>query len=255
MTDAVASEDRPTSSPALSIPPAIVSDLCMDASGFFRAVHCFSTNIDHGFYTTAFRFLVKHRTESSPRRDSPTSIYEWEKLGFVTFHPCAEFFTILCLGIGGSARANLHQRILESKLSVLEAHPLSIHIFILRYTLESFDRAVWSWRDVVRELETSRQHRDFATGQDFHHMHDIARHLIHSTKMLSTALSVVECIVKECDAIDAGSCGRTSSTCLREMHFVSSLMTALLHRSSALERRMENEIALVSVARCTSFIV
>lgn len=224
----------------------------MDASGFFRAAHCHSTDKDPGFYTTAFRFLVKHRTNTSSRRDSPASIYRWEKLGFVTFHPSTKFFTIFCLNIGENARAHLRQEIVESKPFVLTAHPLSIHVLVLRYTIESLDRAVWSWRDVVRELETSRPHRTFATARDFDHMHEIARHLIHSTEMLTTALSVVGCMVKECDVVDIGSGGQTPSACLRELHFISSLMTALLHRSSALEKRMENEIALVSIAKCTS---
>jgi hypothetical protein len=80
-------------------------------------------------------------------------------------------------------------------------------------------------------------------------MHEIARHLIHNTEMLTTALSVVEGMMKECDLTCSGSSDQASSACLRELHFVSSLMKALLHRSSALEKRMENEIALVSISR------
>ncbi|GAB7336821.1 hypothetical protein MBLNU13_g11327t1 [Cladosporium sp. NU13] len=216
----------------------------MNASGFFQAARCGSTDSDAGYYTTAFRFLVKHRKNSPPQRTSSTSIYRWEKLGFTTFHPSPKFFTILCLDVGDDARAHLHQQILGSKLAFLEAHPLSIHLLVLRYILESFDRAVWSWRDVVRELETSRLHRRFATARDFDHMHEIARHLIHSTEMLTTALSVVECMINECEVVSNGSDGQALSACRTELHFVSSLMKALLHRSGALEKRMENEIAL-----------
>jgi len=103
----------------------------------------------------------------------------------------------------------------------------------------------------VRELETSRLHREFATARDFDHMHEIARHLIHGTEMLTTALSVVDCMMEECDLIGSGSNDQASSACLRELRFVSSLMKALLHRSSALEKRMENEIALVSISTYT----
>ena len=104
---------------------------------------------------------------------------------------------------------------------------------------------------MVRELETSRLHRRFATARDFDHMHEIARHLIHSTEMLTTALSVVECMMNECEVTGNGSDGQASSACRRELHFVSSLMKALLHRSGALEKRMENEIALVSITTHT----
>jgi hypothetical protein len=65
--------------------------------------------------------------------------------------------------------------------------------------------------------------------------------------MLTTALSVVECMIYECEVVGDGSDGQALSACRRELHFVSSLMKALLHRSGALEKRMENEIALVSI--------
>lgn len=235
---------------AFNISPEIRSQLCIDASGFFKAGHCDSIDSDAGIYTTAFRFLIKHRTKTLPQRASPASVYSWEKLGFATFHPSsAEFFTILCLDIGDDAQTHLRGQILAGKLSALEAHPLSIHVLLLGYILESFNRAVWSWRDVVRELEMSRLHREFATARDFDHMHEIARHLVHSTEMLTTALSVVECMMNECEVVGSGSDGQALSACRRELHFVSSLMKALLHRSSALEKRMENEIALVSISR------
>jgi hypothetical protein len=80
-------------------------------------------------------------------------------------------------------------------------------------------------------------------------MHEIARHLIHGTEMLTTALSVVECMMNECEVTGSGSDSQASSACRRELHFVMSVMKALLHRSSALEKRMENEIALVSISR------
>jgi hypothetical protein len=222
LANAVLPDGQPTSSQALNIPTAIGSDLCTNASGFFQAARCGSTDSDAGYYTTAFRFLVKHKINTPPQRASSASTYRWEKLGFVTFHPSAKFFTMLCLDIGDDARAHLHRQILRSKLAVLEAHPLSIHLLVLRYTLESFDRAVWSWRDVVRELETSRLHRKFATARDFDHMHEIARHLIHSTEMLTTALPVVECMMEECGLIGSGSSDQASSACLRELRFVSS---------------------------------
>ena len=248
LADAILLDSQQTSPQALSVPPAVGSGLCMDASGFFQAARCGSTDSDAGYYTTAFRFLVKHRINTLPQRASSVSTYRWEKLGSVTFHPSAKFFTMLCLDIGDDARAHLHRQIFGSKLDVLEAHPLSIHLLVLRYTLESFDRAVWSWRDVVRELETSRLHREFATAREFDHMHEVARHLIHSTEMLTTALSVVDCMIEECHLTGSDSSDQASSTCLRESRFVSSLMKALLHRSSALEKRMENEIALVSIS-------
>jgi hypothetical protein len=206
---------------AFNIPSAVRGDLCIDASGFFKAAHCDSSDGDAGCYTTAFRFLIKHSSKTHPRRASAASVYSWERLGFATFHPSAESFTLLCLDIGNDAQTHIRGQILAGKLSVLQAHPLSIHVLVLGYILESFNRAVWSWRDVVRELETSRLHRKSATARDFDHMHEIARHLIHSTEMLTTALSVVDCMINECEIVGSGSDGQALSACLRELHFFS----------------------------------
>jgi hypothetical protein len=222
----------------------------MSASGFFSARHCGSTGVDAGCYTTAFRFLVKHSVNVHPQKASSASsalTYYWEKLDFVTFHPSCKSFTILCFGIEDDAQTHIRRQILESNFAALEAHPLSIHNLVLKYILESFDRAVWSWRDVVRKLEMSRSHRGPEAARDFDHMHEIARHLIHSTEMLTTALSVVESMAKECDLIRNGAGDQAAFACRRELEFVCSLIRALLNRSSALEKRMENEIALVSI--------
>lgn len=81
---------------------------------------------------------------------------------------------------------------------------------------------------------------------DFDQMHEIARHLIHSTETLSTALSVVDSMVEEHESGRSNVGGGTSSACIRELDFTMSIMKSLLHRSNALEKRMSNEIALVS---------
>jgi hypothetical protein len=223
----------------------------MSASGFFSAEHRGSTGNDAGCYTTAFRFLVKHSVNVPPQEVSLTSsalTYRWEKLGFVTFHPSPKSFTIFCFGIEDDAQAHFRRQIFESNSAVLEAHPLSIHNLVLKYILKSLDRAVWSWRDVVRRLETSRLHCGPEAVRDFNHMHEIARHLIHSTEMLTTALSVVESMAKECDFVRNGVGDQATFACRRELEFVCSLIRALLHRSSALEKRMENEMALVGIS-------
>lgn len=74
----------------------------------------------------------------------------------------------------------------------------------------------------------------------------LARHLIHSSETIDTALSVVNTITQEIESGRRGVSGRDSSTCLRELDFITSVIKSLLHRSNALKKRMNNEIALVS---------
>jgi hypothetical protein len=246
LTAALAPDSQQNRTRALSIPLTFRSQLRRNASGFFSAGHHGSIDNDTGCYTTAFRFLVKHSTNIPPQKASSASAYQWEKLGFVTFHPSPKCFTIFCFDIRNDAQVHIRQQVLENDLAALKTHPLLIHCILLRYVLESFDRAVWSWRDVVRELETSRLHRGSGPVRDFQRMHEIARHLIHSTEMLTTALCTIECMMKECDSARSGAGDQAAFACLRELESTCSLMKALLHRSSALEKRMENEIALVS---------
>lgn len=246
--DATFMENKRKFSPALSIPSAAGSDTCTNASGFFQAAHRRADKSDAGCYTTSFRFLVKYKAHTSLQRAPTAPAYRWEKLGFVTFHPSSRYFTIFCLDLRDDTQAGIRRLFMEGEPSTSETHLFSAHILILNYILESFDRAVWSWRDVVRELEKSRLQRKYATVQEFDQMHEISRHLIHSTEMLSTALSVIECMTKECELTICKTGDQASSVCLRELQFVSSLMKALQHRSNALEKRMENEIALVSTS-------
>lgn len=65
--------------------------------------------------------------------------------------------------------------------------------------------------------------------------------------MLNTALSVVECMTKECSTARNAFSEQATTACLRDLEFAYSLMKSLLNRSAALEKRMENEISLVSI--------
>jgi hypothetical protein len=77
-------------------------------------------------------------------------------------------------------------------------------------------------------------------------MHEMTRSLIHNTEMLTTALSVIESMMAECGSARSGVSDQASLACLREFEFLTSLMKAILNRSVALEKRMDNEVSLVS---------
>jgi len=59
---------------------------------------------------------------------------------------------------------------------------------------------------------------------------------------------VVDSMIKECSSSRVIIGEQSSYECLREMEFIASLMRNLLHRSNALEKRMQNEIALVCIS-------
>lgn len=230
----------------LRVPSTFGTELHTGASGFFSAGHRDLADQGDGCYTTAFRFLIKHSIDVSRHENLLAPAYRWEKLGFVTFHPSPGVFTVFCFDIEADTEAHIRKHILEHKLTTTEAHPLSVHALLLRCILQRFNDAVWAWRHVTRELERSRLHFAPETTRDFNQMHEISRHLIHSTEMLDTALSVVECMAKECDVARIAVGEQATIACLRDLESSRSLMRALLNRSAALQKRMENEIALVS---------
>lgn len=242
----MASDGRQEPLQPLRVPSTFGTKLYTDASGFFSADHRDLADKGDDCYTTAFRFLVKHSVEV-PLHETPSApAYRWEKLGFVTFHPSPGVFTVFCFDIEAGTESLIRKQVLEHKLTTTEAHPLSVQALLLRCILHRFNDAVWAWRHVTRELERSRLHLASETTRDFNQMHEISRHLIHSTEMLNTALSVVECMTKECDVVRNAVGEQATIACLRDLESSCSLMRALLNRSAALEKRMENEIALVS---------
>ena len=111
--------------------------------------------------------------------------------------------------------------------------------------VENLDEAIWSWRDAVRKVERNRPSADHDATENFADMHEVARHLIHCSEMLTTALSVVEDVIKECE-IELRNSHMHLSTARRDLRFVASMLKGFLHRSRTLEGRMQNEINLVS---------
>jgi len=140
----------------------------------------------------------------------------------------------------------IRQSLVGDNTVTLLDHPFAVHAFLLTHVVEAFDRAVWSWRDMVRDFEKSRPNRAHDATEDFEPMHEIARHLIHCTEMLTTALSVVDSMEKQCRACSFDVQGLHASAILRELDFHASMLKSFLHRSKALEERMQNEINLVS---------
>lgn len=119
---------------------------------------------------------------------------------------------------------------------------------LLMHIAESFDRAVWSWRDVVRELEKTRPDKDLPAKRSFEHMHEAARHVIHSSEILATAISVTEAVTRKA-RLNQPQEHEHDPTCakiLDDLEFCTSLLTSFRNRSQALEKRVDNEINLVS---------
>jgi hypothetical protein len=153
---------------------------------------------------------------------------------------------MLCFDVPADLEEKIGEILTAGDIAKYRQGPFSLHAALMVRIVESFDRAVWSWRDVVRDLEKTRESEDASEKRSFEYMHETARHVIHCSEMLATAISVTESIVKEVGGHASYQSDPASSTIVKDLEFSISLLTGLRNRSQALEKRLENEINLAS---------
>lgn len=228
------------------IPPVFWSELCDKACGFFWAGTRQPSNSGAECNTTAFQFLLKHNQSDFQTPGSTASYYHWEKLAFVTFWRSPSDFVLLCFDLHPETARLIRRDLALNPRTIFEPEsPFALHSFVMLHVVQRFDQALWAWRDTVRYWEKRRPDHRQGSSDRYKDMHEIARHLIHCSESLTTGLSVVDGMIKECELHVQGGCG-TSATSRRELDFHASMLKCLLQRSKALEARMQNEINLVS---------
>jgi hypothetical protein len=156
---------------------------------------------------------------------------------------------MLCFDVPADLQAKIGEALLAGDAMHYGQGPFSLHAMLMLRIVESFDRAVWSWRDVVRDLEKTRTSDDALEKRSFEHMHETARHVIHCSEMLETAISVAESAAKEVRGSLSRGGDLACSTIVKDLELSVSLLTSLRNRSQALQKRLDNEINLVS--QCT----
>ena len=80
-------------------------------------------------------------------------------------------------------------------------------------------------------------------------MHEAARHVIHCSEMLDTAISVVEEMKEEIFLSPLAQNDPASIAITKDLGFCISLLKGYLNRSQALKDRLDNEINLVCTIR------
>jgi hypothetical protein len=153
---------------------------------------------------------------------------------------------MLCFDVPADLQERIGKELLASDVTQYGQGPFSLHAMLMLRVVENFDRAVWSWRDVVRDLEKTRATDDALERRSFEHMHETARHVIHCSEMLETAISVAESVAKGVRESSSYQGDLACSTIVKDLELSISLLTSLRNRSQALEKRLENEINLAS---------
>jgi hypothetical protein len=237
---------------AFGTPKHFFEPLARRSSGFFGA----NEEVDSGstrVYQTWFRFLVKrpwmkpaYSAGRSHALPAAKDFYRWVELAFFTKWHSSTSTTVLCFGVPDELREEMQLSLQTGKPPAIATTPFDAHAFILPFVVHAYDASVWLWRDWVRESEQERV--DNANSRSaFLSMHELARHTIHSTETLTTALAVVKSMIEEQrDRPPLTNPGLTStSRTSRVLHHQKILLECLLNRSEALGQRLQNEINLV----------
>ncbi|KAM5439422.1 hypothetical protein MferCBS31731_004518 [Microsporum ferrugineum] len=134
-------------------------------------------------------------------------------------------------------------------------NPYTIYSIFMREVLKLYDVSIWSLRDVVRKIEKSRDSPASATaGFNFPQLHDLARHIIHSTETLDVAIQAVQRTISEHSRSQnsfRSDSGSSLATALQyfeceqqELLSIQDELHALKMRSCSLNARLQNEINL-----------
>jgi hypothetical protein len=111
-------------------------------------------------------------------------------------------------------------------------------------------------RLVSRALFNNQQTRDISTPPkfDYPRLHDLARHIIHSSETLLIAIKAISSIILSCEEAAQQNPSfflvKESVNIKNCLRFQVSMLHAVKSRSTALEERLRNEINLVSSPLC-----
>lgn len=225
---------------------AFWNKLTQDASGFFWATQEEQPHDGRMNYASTFRFLVK-KNQAIPMKSvnvSSLCTYTWMKLWFITVWKSPTSSTILCFGLDSEMRNRIHQTITTANELFDISSPSHLHASIVGHIVEIFDGAVWSWRNPVRAIEERRASIG-CLSDSYESMHELARHIIHSSETLRTAIVVVESMLDNFGSSVSTIPNANTLNAQKEFNFHLTMLRSLLNRSQALELRLQNEINLV----------
>ncbi|KAE8329649.1 hypothetical protein BDV39DRAFT_171693 [Aspergillus sergii] len=131
-------------------------------------------------------------------------------------------------------------------------NPYIWHAVFAREVAMLYDKCFWSLRNLVRDIEKKRNTSTLAELQatDFPNLHDIARHIFHSTEILEVAEHTINSVVaeqsrwrEEFTEIASKARGAHLQTG-QKLAFAAKEMHSLKIRSKSLTDRLDNEINL-----------
>jgi len=213
------------------------------ASGFFGcADHCDGEGKIVG-HNTWLRFLIKQPA------NNPLKNYIWQKIKIFTHWRAETGGVVFCFDPPSPFRERLQDAVGQT-LSAGEciADPYFIITVIIEEVIALFNQSVWSFRDMVRHAEKNRKWSSHPEPP-FSELHDVARHVIHSSETLAIAGLAMHSISNQHASFVQNYTSATNKPALRKvqqtLEYQQTLFQSLKLRSDALGDRLRNEINLV----------
>lgn len=109
-------------------------------------------NIKANTIGSQFRFLVKQPAEKQPAFPNIGVPYSWHRLGFST-HWKPSHSVVLCFDLPISFKSSLMAVLPASSGRLCLNNPISFHNVLMGEVVELYNTALWSWRDLIRDME------------------------------------------------------------------------------------------------------
>jgi hypothetical protein len=242
------------------------------ASGFFH-IDPIVRNDAHRAQRIS-RFLIKHVGNEKPIEhidmevDNPTREigkevntdtikggkidYHWLRLSFSQTWKFSGQSDMLCF-MPSNARDGFEEWWMSEATDVVAGSPLAIYAKALEYVTSTFDYAVWSWRNIVRDREKNREEIQDQQEQKYWviSMHEIARHIIHTSEMLEMTSHTFDMILAETNTLQkqkhpSDSARLSYNLAFEKIKYLRAMLKCIHLRSQALEKRNQNEMNLVN---------
>lgn len=216
-----------------------------------------------------YRFMIKVPVNKEERYRNISGFvprYNWDEIAFSVSWIRGAGVQVLCFDVPDALRHAIIHSIMSIDISLISDSAWCLNNIIVEEVVAYFDKSVWLWRDVVRDVEKvfpgpillvgskdtdPDQNRpitpDQAPDPDYIHMHEIARHIIHSSETLAVAQETLKSMLETYNRVAASPAVErlSSPDLISELEQQISLLKCIHLRSEAMEARLKNEINLV----------
>ncbi|EXK80974.1 hypothetical protein FOQG_14584 [Fusarium oxysporum f. sp. raphani 54005] len=234
------------------VPKFVATRTCVKLNGYFGCRPTYA----NGHVTrcsTWFRCLVKmiRKVDHEPDDTEPEYVphtnvkgYEWFEMGIFTRWDSPSKCQVLCIDtpfdLPNQLKASLERR--PSGLNF--GDPFAMHVDLIDLIIKYYDLSVWRVRDPVRKLEENRPY----AGRLFKPMHDISRHGIHTSEILSATIETLQEMLRYQTEVydkEPWTHEKTYQVQAKEyLRFQIQLTKSLKLRSDSNQKRLENEVNL-----------